>query len=63
MTDLETVLSRQRAEHKRARRKRNVDSEELNDMDNKISGIITEMKHVASVSGRILVLMYICERC
>ena len=50
MTDLETVLNRQRAEHKKARRKRNVDSEELNEMDNKITAIISEMKHVAAVS-------------
>jgi hypothetical protein len=47
-TYLEQVLSAQKAESKRHRRK-NVDSEELNEMDNKISAIIAEMKTVAAV--------------
>jgi hypothetical protein len=53
-TYLEQVLSQQRAENKKAR-KRNVDSEELNEMDNKISAIISEMKNVAAVSFFLLI--------
>ena len=48
-TDLQAVLNAQKAESKKRRRK-NVDSEELNEMDNKIQAIISEMKQVASVS-------------
>ena len=43
------MLKKNQAEKKKRRRK-NADSEELNEMDNKISMIIAEMKNVAAVS-------------
>lgn len=46
---LEMVLNRQKEENKKKNRRRKVDSEELNEMDNKISDIIREMKDVAKV--------------
>ena len=48
MSDLEIVLNKQKEENRKKRRKK-VDSEELNDMDNLISNFISEMKNVASV--------------
>ena len=51
MTDLEMALNKQKAENrKKNNRKKNADSEELTDIENTISAIITEMKNVAAVS-------------
>lgn len=41
-------MSQQKAENKRKNRRKNMDSEELNEMDNTISAIIAEMKNVAA---------------
>ena len=49
-SDLEKMLKKNQAEKRRKNRRKNVDSEELNEMDNKISMIISEMKNVAAVS-------------
>ncbi|CAF0824804.1 unnamed protein product [Brachionus calyciflorus] len=48
VTNLDRVLSNQKAENKRKNRRKNKDSEELNEMDNTISSIIAEMKNVAA---------------
>ena len=45
---MEIVLNKQKEENRKKRRKK-VESEELNDMDNLISNFINEMKNVASV--------------
>lgn len=47
-SDLEKMLKKNQAEKRRKNRRKNVDSEELNEMDNKISMIISEMKNVAA---------------
>ena len=46
------MLQKSKAQNAKNRRKKNQDSEEINDMDNKISMIISEMKNVAAVSGQ-----------
>ena len=48
-SDLDILLEKQSKERQRNRKKKG-DSEELNEMDNVISGMITEMKQVAAVS-------------
>jgi len=49
MSDLETMLMKSKAQKaKNRRRNKNADSEEINDWDNKISAIISEMKNVAA---------------
>jgi len=47
-SDLEKMLKKNQAEKRRKNRRKNADSEELNEMDNKISMIISEMKNVAA---------------
>ncbi len=46
------MLQKSKAQNAKNRRKKNQDSEEINDMDNKISMIISEMKNVAAVGGK-----------
>ena len=53
-SDLDILLEKQNRERQRNRKKK-CDSEELNEMDNVISGMIAEMKQVAAVSDRALV--------
>ncbi len=52
------MLKKNQAEKRRKNRRKNVDSEELNEMDNKISMIIAEMKNVAAVSRFFFKLIY-----
>lgn len=47
-TNLERVLSNQKAENKRKHKRKNIDSEEITEIDNTISMIIAEMKNVAA---------------
>ncbi len=47
-SDLEMMLARNKAQKAKNRRRNKVDSEEINDWDNKISLIVTEMKNVAA---------------
>lgn len=52
------MLKKNQAEKRRKNRRKNVDSEELNEMDNKISMIIAEMKNVAAVNRFFFKLIY-----
>jgi transcription factor SPN1 len=47
-TDLELMLMKNKAAKAKSRRKKGGDSDEINDWDNKISAIISEMKSVAA---------------
>ncbi len=47
-SDLEVMLARNKAQKAKNRRRNKTDSEEINDWDNKISLIISEMKNVAA---------------
>lgn len=47
-TDLELMLMKNKAQKAKNRRKKGGDSDEINDWDNKISAIISEMKSVAA---------------
>ncbi len=55
-SDLEKMLKKNQDEKRRKNRRKNADSEEINEMDNKISLIISEMKNVAAVSLLLLLL-------
>lgn len=46
-TDLEKALAKQKAENRKRHRKKNMDSEEITDVENTVAAIITEMKNVA----------------
>jgi hypothetical protein len=58
-SDVELMLQKNKAQNAKNRRKKNQDSEEINDMDNKISMIISEMKNVAAVC--ILLITYLID--
>lgn len=47
-SEVDLMLQKSKAQNAKNRRKKNQDSEEINDMDNKISMIISEMKNVAA---------------